>query len=410
MALEFHKLTEQVDKMGQDLANQQEELDSKIEIALQIMAEHADPSYLAYIQDRVSDAVAKDAGYRGARPMDEAIMVGYPPAPLPETATIIASDGSQIAPNTHGSALYYLLNIGTIIVAHGSGQAPTIISQPYLFYESEYLYTQERNLINAGTVSARRTVNEMAALAEHAWYHRDEERPMLCLFDGSLLILGIGADVPDRDQLYGIYYSAMTRLLEVNAGLCGYVDRPRSTFVGGLLHLLDLEEEAVSRASLAQNGRIEGVYDRHFFGYAPQQILQPGERSALFVQMSPQNKEFRFKGGHTHEIAFFYLNVAPPGGKPQISRVELPMWVAQSRQFVSELQALIYHQCQQLVSRYPYVLTRADELAVVKGDEARQLNTLIQVALTRYGIDNNESPKQTTKGSARSTKTRFEIK
>src|SRR5207247_6686624 len=137
------------------------------------------------------------------------------------------------------------------------------------------------------------------------------------------------------------------------------------TFVGGLLHLLDLDENIVSRATLAQNGRIEGLLDRHFFGYAEQPLLRSGERSALFVQMSPQNKEYRFKGGHTHEIAFFYLNVAAEGELPQIARVELPMWVAQSRQFVADLQALIYHQCQQLVSRYPYVLTRADELAVV---------------------------------------------
>src|SRR5678815_5028662 len=112
MALEFHKLTDQVEKMGQDLATQQEELDSKVEIAIQILEAHADPAFLPYIQDRVSDAVAKDAGYRGARPFDEPIMNMIPPAPLPQTATIIATDGSQIAPNTHGAALYYLLNIG----------------------------------------------------------------------------------------------------------------------------------------------------------------------------------------------------------------------------------------------------------------------------------------------------------
>jgi len=405
MALEFHKLTDQVEKMGQDLASQKEELDGKVEIAIQILEAHADPAFLPYIQDRVADAVSKDAGYRGARPLDEPIMNMIPPAPLPETATIIATDGSQIAPNTHGAALYYLLNIGTIVVNHGSGETPEIISQPYLFYEPEYIYTQDKGLITAGTVSARRTVNEMAALAEHAWYKRDEVRPMLALFDGSLLILGIGADVPDRDQLYGIYFSAMTRLLEVNAGLCGYIDRPRSSFIVGLLHLLDLPEDLVSRATLATNGRIEGLHDLHVF----ETILQPGERTPLFVQMSPQNKDFRRSGGQTHEIVFFYMNVAAPDERAQLARIEIPMWVANDRQFVGELQALIYHQCQQLMSRYPYVLTRADELAVVKGDETKQLNVLIQVALTRYGLDSTESGKQINKNSARSRKTRFQV-
>lgn len=404
MALEFHKLTDQVEKMGQDLANQKEELDDKTQIALQILEAHADPALLAYIQQRVQDAVAKDAGYRGAYPLDEALMEMHAPAPMPESATIIATDGSQIAPNTHGAALYYLLNIGSIIVNHGSGEAPEIISQPYLFYEPEYMFTQDRNLVTAAVVSARRTVNEMAALAEQAWLRRDAERPMLTLYDGSLLFLGIGSEVPDRDQLYGIYFSAMTRLMEVNAGLAGYVDRPRSAFVAGLLHLLDLPEDLVSRATLSTNGRIEGLLDTQIY----RTLLEPGERTPLFVQFSPQNKEFRRSGGDTHEIAFYYLNVAGPGEPAHLARIELPMWVASDRRFLGELQSLIYHQCQQLIARYPYVLTRADELAVVKGDETRQLNMLIQVALTRYGLDSGESEKQITKNAARARKTRFE--
>ena len=304
MALEFHKLTDQVDRMGQDLANQQEEIDSKVEIALQILDAHADPAYLEYILDRVQDAVAKDAGYRGARPLDEPLGNTYPPADLPESATIIATDGSQIAPNTHGAALYYLLNIGTIIVHHGSGDAPQILSQPYLFYEPEYMLTQDHGLVTGAMVSARRTVSEMAALAEQAWLNRGEARPLVTLFDGSLLFLGIGSDVPDRDQLYGIYFAAMTRLLDVQAQLAGYVDRPRSSFVAGLLHLLDTPEDMVTRAVLASNGRIEGLQDIQIF----RSLLGPGERTALFIQMSPQNKDFRRSGGDTHEIALFYID------------------------------------------------------------------------------------------------------
>ncbi len=405
MALEFHKLTDQVDRMGQDLANQQEEIDSKIEVALQILNAHADPAYLQYILDRVQDAVAKDAGYRGARPLDEPLGNTYPPDSLPESATIIATDGSQIAPNTHGAALYYLLNIGTIIVHHGSGDAPHILSQPYLFYEPEYMLTQDRGLITGAMVSARRTVSEMAALAEQAWLNRGDERPLLTLFDGSLLFLGIGSDVPDRDQLYGIYFAAMTRLLDVQAQLAGYVDRPRSSFVAGLLHLLDTPEDMVTRAVLASNGRIEGLQDIQYF----RSLLGPGERTALFVQMSPQNKDFRRSGGDTHEIAFFYINVASAHEAPHLARVEVPMWVVADRTVLSRIQALIYHQCQQLTSRYPYVLTRADELAVVKGEETRQLNMLIQVSLTRHGIEATESEKQSTKNSARAHKTRHVV-
>jgi hypothetical protein len=125
--------------------------------------------------------------------------------------------------------------------------------------------------------------------------------------------------------------------------------------------------------------------------------------------MSPQNKEFRKNGGDTHEIVFFYMNVAAPGESSHLARVEIPMWVAKDRELVATLQALIYHQCQQLMTRYPYVLTRADELAVVRSEETRQLNMMIQVAMTRYGLATEESAKQAGKKAARSSKTRFKV-
>src|SRR5574341_407233 len=357
MTLEFHKLTEQVEEMGQALALQKEDIEGKAAIALQILEAYADPAYLPHILERVQDAVDKDAGYRGARPLDEGIRQTFPPAALPESATIVATDGSQILPNVHGAALYYLVNLGTIIVGHGSGQPPRVIGQPSLFYEKEYMYSPERGVISTATVNARRTVLEMAALAEHSWSQRGEARPLLSLFDGPLLLFPMSVEVPDREQLHSIYYSAMTRLLEIRAGLAGYTGRPRSSFVIGMLHLLDTQIEEVSRSALATNGRLDGLEDIRLFA----KFLQPAERTALFVQMSPQNKEFRRNGGETHEIAFFYLNVAATDEMPQLARIEVPMWVAGDKALVAEMQALIYHQCQQLMTRYPYALTRADE-------------------------------------------------
>jgi NurA domain len=406
MTLEFHKLTAQIEQMGQSLANQQEDLESKVAIALQIMEAHADPAFLPHIQERVQDAVAKDAGYRGARPLDEAIMAVSPAAALPDSATIVATDGSQILPQTHGSALYYLLNVGSIIVRHGSGQPPEIVSQPYLFYEPEYIYSGEHDLISNATVSARRTVAEMQALAEQGWLQRGEARPLLLLFDGQLLLFPMSVEVPGREELVMIYLSAMGRLQEIKAGLAGYVDRPRSSILIRMLHLLDIPAEEVSRTTLSSSGRLEGLQDIKLC----ERILGPGERTALFIQMSPQNKEFKKSGGEQLEIAFFYINAASADEEPRIARVEVPMWVARDKTLVAELQALIVHQCQQLMSRYPYALTRADELAVVKSEESRQLNLMIQVSMTHYGLDTQESQKQGGKNAARSKKTRFEVR
>jgi hypothetical protein len=150
---------------------------------------------------------------------------------------------------------------------------------------------------------------------------------------------------------------------------------------------------------------LEGLFDTAIYST----ILPPGTRSALFVQMSPLNKEFRQGGGDTHEIAFFYMNVAADGQSPKLARVEVPMWVAQDRGLIAEMQALIYHQCGQVVSRYPYVLTRAHELAVIKHDEARQLDMMVRVTLTRCGLDVSDSEKQSGKNAVSGKKTRFEL-
>ena len=405
MTLEFHKLTQQIEQMSSYLAAREDEAADKLELAWQIMEAYSSEEFLPLILERVADALAKDAGYRGARPIDEPIMNTYPPAQLPPSATILATDGSQIAPNPHGAAFYYLINTGTIVLHHGSGEPPEVICEPFLYYEDEHLRLPDRGPITGATVAARRTVAEMSALAEQTWLRRGEPRPLVALLDNPLLPFGIGKEVPERDELQNIYLSAISRLLETRALLAGYTDRPRSRYVVGLLHLLSLEPENVNRTTLATDGRLEGLEDKALFHY----LLRPGERSALFVQMSPLNKEFKSRAGETHEIAFFYLNTAAPGQAPTLARVEIPMWVAEDRRAIAELQALLYHQCHQVASRYPYVLTRAHELALIKSDEARQLNVIIEVAMARYGVAAEESEKQLGKAAVGRRRTRFEV-
>jgi len=100
----------------------------------------------------------------------------------------------------------------------------------------------------------------------------------------------------------------------------------------------------------------------------------------LLVQQSPQNKRYHDKDPK-YEIACFYLNVS--AGVPyHLARVEIPIWVAREPELVNAVHALVYDQCQ-LMWRYPYALTRADELAVVRNHERAQLNELIEIELRR---------------------------
>lgn len=404
VTLEFFKLTDQISRMSEYLAAQEDEDRSKVDYALEIMEAYADPAFIDDINDKVQLAVDRDAGYRGARLIDEPLMNAYPLPDTPQSATLIATDGSQILPNTHGSALYYVLNTGSFILHLGSGEAPTIHSQPYLFYEKGYLLNEDRGIITPTIVSARRNVAEMQALAEHGWHQRDMARPIIALLDGPLLFV-MGSDVPDRTQLRAIYFGAMERLREVHAGLCGYTDRPRSRFMVALLHLLLLEEKDITRKKLSNDGPLEGLQDAAVYTH----LLEPGARSALFIQMSPANKEFRQAGGDTHEICFFYMNSADAGERPKIARVEVPVWVADDKQLVDEVHALIYQQCQQVATRYPYALTRADELAIVKREEALQFDTMVKVSLTRQGMIAEDSNKQRSKDASRGKRTQFKV-
>src|SRR5262249_1090799 len=107
-------------------------------------------------------------------------------------------------------------------------------------------------------------------------------------------------------------------------------------------------------------------------------ILEPGERSALMVQNSPQNLKYK-KRGVNYEIAYFYLKVFG-SSRESIARVDIPMWVARDKKAVDELHALLVSQCgMQGRNPYPYVITRADELAVVSGRDKAKLEEMIRM-------------------------------
>jgi len=125
----------------------------------------------------------------------------------------------------------------------------------------------------------------------------------------------------------------------------------------------------------------------------------------LMVQQSPQNKEYR-EINPDHEIAFFYLNVASPLQEPYLARIEVPMIVASNKPLVDAVHALVYAQCQ-ITDRYPYALTRADEIAVVHPHEKRALDELISIEMLKNQQHIETSQKLSTKGMARSGREAF---
>lgn len=383
MTLEFDKVVPQVERMGRHLAYRNQSQAERAETAWDRLMALDD---LDAINERILLARVRDAGFRGAAPCSELLNRSFPLPPCPPRATILAADGSQIYPSLHAAALYFLTNIGVFVYHHGLDALPEQLTEPRLFYAEGDLHDSRGQMITNDAVNARRSVAEMEVLAREIWHRRESDCPTLAISDGPLLFW-LAKGVPEARDLERRYIAALGHAYDAHvamqqldppqaASLIGYVDRPTSTFLVGLLHLMSLPEEQVRRGALDNHGDLEGLLDQSLMF----KLLGPGERSAIMVQQSPQNKLFRERHDRL-EIAFFYLNVGQPGAY-HLARVEMPMWAADDPVAVAAVHALAHDQCQ-MMWRYPYALTRADELAVVRAHEKAQLNELIEIELRR---------------------------
>lgn len=381
MTLEFNRLVEQVYRMGAMLEQIQQDHDDVLALAKARFAAAAD---LKEVWRRIEWVRGSDiSGYRGAAPPAiynaEAINTIADAPPMPASAALIAGDGSQVYPDADAPAHYYLLNVGLYFYRYGTNETPQAISDPSLFYHPAHVHDKYGKLISSRAVDDRRTVAEMRALADAAWECRAEQ-PLVALYDNRLMFLPSN-DAQDSDELMANFLAALTKLQDSGAILAGYIDKPRSKRFIQLLYLLSIEDEDQLKANqhrLSRGGDLEVLSDEWFFDV----VLRPGQRSAIMVQNSPQNKAFRDQG-EDYEIAFFYLKVANEHAH-RVVRVDVPLWVARQPGQVDILHALLMDQCRlQGRNPYPYALTRADELAYVSGKDKDKLAELVNAQVRR---------------------------
>jgi hypothetical protein len=388
VSLQFEKVQSQIEKMGLALADRNTSVVEQTQVAGEQLMQLND---LDAIWDQIMIARNRDAGFRGAAPLEEPINVAIPLPDSPEKAVILAADGSQIYPDPHGPAVYWLTNIGVFVYFHGDDTLPEIITEPQLFYDDNDVRDSDGRLIATAIINARRGVYEMQTLAREAMQRRFGARPLVAMYEGPLLGFFGGKEVPNIGELTSSYFESMDILRDVGAGLTGYVDRPKSSFVVSTIYLMSLDESEITRYHLKTAGPLEGLTDRDLY----QWILGPGERSGLMVQQSPQNKAYAQREPD-QEIVFFYMNVAAQHQEPYLARIEIPMWAALDKGMVSAIQSLVYSQCQ-ITDRYPYALIRADEIAVVHAHEKRALDEMISVELLRNQQNLDPSRKLSSK-------------
>jgi hypothetical protein len=389
MALELNKLIKKVDGLGAAAAQRAHNLQQTLPVAkatLQALA--ADES----LADKLRRATTFN--WQGALPTSEPPHLTTPAPTLLPRFNLVAADGSQIQPDRHGLALYYLVNIGAIVYRQGTGDAPTCDSQPHLFYEDTDLYfDEEDNPITAERVNARRDVLEMAELARVAV---TELPPTLAVIDGALRLFLSGREQNKRfiEEVRADYIAHLNTLREVDVLVAGVIDRSAAVNVLKLLNLATLELDEINQQTLNEVDKFPNLIDSGLFDF-----LRPGERSALFAV--PIADKDPYKG---HQTYFFYLN-ASVSNTDEPLRVEIPEWVATDKNKLDLVQAVLVEQSR-YTNGYPYVLTRAHELAVVTPQDRSALDELVMQALLKRGIAPAISQKARGKTMVRTGKRR----
>jgi hypothetical protein len=342
--------------------------------------------------------------YRGACPLnrEEPLDAAIFAPPPPSSATLVACDGSQIVPNRHSAFLYSVINVGIIVYHHGQSRAPLQDTAPVLDYPGNG-EEEEAFVDKAAIISLRRDLAEIETLVASAQPYCGAQEPVLALLDQRLLYWPVGSSGDDEGQrvLFG-WQKAMNEAARSRCMLAGYIDRPGKRSLLTFLRTLDINNAGFDTSVLLKPDYGPGFNDVLLW----RRILQePGQRSAVFVDISQHNDAFRERHEH-NEVCFFYLNAGQRGR--QIARVDIPRWVAEDPQKVAQVHGLVYDQCQ-IMGNYPYVLARADELAVIGYQDRENLDIMIENAMARHEVHSAITAKQSSKEVARAGRTRHAI-
>jgi hypothetical protein len=375
MALELSKITQQVDALGESTWRRLEGQTARLPLVQATLnAMVADP---ARLQRQIAEA-RKWKWFGMAVPSHEPANKTFSLPELPARYNVVAADGSQIYPDRHGLALYYLVNVGSLVMRMGTGKPPEVSSVPQLYYEDQDLYFEDEDfLITSERVNAMRDAAEVAELARLA---RPEQAaaPSVTMIDGGLR-LASNAREQSKQFIEAMRQKYLGHLDDVKASgatLAGVIDRSSSFAVIKLLNLATLEPDEINQQTLDTVDAFPGAIDVHLFKY-----LKFGERSALFTTIVGANDIYSERG---HQVYFFYLNAGQAPSDPPL-RVEVPEWVAQDSTKVDLLHASLVEQSRN-TGGYPYAFTRAHEIARVTPSEQQAFEEMLVAALIKRGV------------------------
>ncbi len=390
MALNFQQVFEKIREIGLGARLRQETQDALRKQARSLLEDWADKA--AELNGKLERARQVDPSLRCAIPLEEHLNFhGGPGNHSTASVTLIAADGSQIVPDRHAAVLFGLINVGAIVISAGATGAPLVLTDSNMSFDDE---------VGNWTDSLVALQRDLAERKKLLTVSKDYPLPVVTLTDGPLQLW----ESRESNEVFGYekaleeYLSVLSQLQERGVITAGYVDKPSSNLLVRLLEVAITRDGEMEK--LHEQHPLHGVTDLWLFD----QLLQPGERSAIFALQS--RSKAVYKGSLA--LHFFYLNVGQ-AGHPKSARIEIPAWVAQNETQIDLLHTVLLEQCAILGARpYPYILHRAHESAVVSLQEKQQIEQLLEIEIRRSGGEPGEiSGKQSTKDSSTTGRKRY---
>ncbi|MFQ4146338.1 DNA double-strand break repair nuclease NurA [Chlorogloeopsis sp. ULAP02] len=412
--LDLNKLARQMQGLSQHLTLEAAASRQRLELAQQYLCKAYDSqSELVQQQEKWRDRILF-ANATPLEPLNTCIDIPVPP----KVHTVIATDGSQIAPNHHEIAYCYLLNIGRVVLHYGQNKHPLLDSLPEVFYRPEDLYVSRQwGIRTEEWMSYRRTASEAMVLAELACSVAENTGtrgggdtgnvfdsfsasdntalprlvvsassspsriPTLAMVDGSLIYWFLEQLPFDaRDRILPPILEAWRQMRDAQIPLMGYLSASRNIEGINFLRLLACTHPAPDCMSFCPN-QLDKVPCKVFEPLRDSTLwatqLKPGQRSPLW--RSNARILDLYQG---EQVYFCYVHVGA-----EIARIEVPAWVAENKSLFDESLGLMLAQVQKGYG-YPVAIAEAHNQAVVRGGDRTRFFALLERQMIKAGLRN----------------------
>ncbi|WP_017655826.1 DNA double-strand break repair nuclease NurA [Fortiea contorta] len=380
--LDLTKLARQMQGLSEHLTTEAALSRQRIELAQQFLTRaYESQKELIERQEKWRDRI-NFANATPVEPLETCVDIPVPP----KVHTVIATDGSQIAPNHHEIAYCYLLNIGRVVLHYGQNRHPLLDSLPEVFYRPEDLYmSRQWGIRTEEWMGYRRTASEAVVLAELACGVKVNDSPArvptLAMVDGSLIYWFLEQLPMDaRDRILPPILAAWEQMREAQIPLMGYLSAARNVEGMNFLRLLACPHSVPDCKSYCPN-QLEKVPCKKFESLRDTSLwamqLKPGQRGPLWRSNTPILELYG-----EQIIYFCYVHVGT-----EIARIEIPAWVAENSQMLDESLGLMLAQVQKGCG-YPVAIAEAHNQAVVRGGDKTRFFALLERQMIKAGIRN----------------------